>query len=193
MWGQEGRRGRRGVKEGAMSSPGWATPSCWLPGDLSGQHALLTTLCCPAHLGLGCGVDTQDLGRRQSAVIQAHQEQAPPPLSPGQARRERESLPSEGPGVRCVGGHFALVKVDPRVRGRCRGPWAAPRLGLLPWPQGRESRTPPAPSLRPYPLTMGRRTPGGRTAAGLPGAQARLRFQLCHGPLCGLGMVTEFL
>ena len=33
----------------------------------------------------------------------------------------------------------------------------------------------------------------GRTAAGLPGAQARLRFQLCHGPLCGLGMVTEFL
>lgn len=121
--------GRRGVKEGVKSSPGWATLSCWLPGDLSGQHALLTTLRCPAHLGLGCGVDTQDLGRRQSAGVQAHQEQAPPPLSPSQAHRKRESLPSEGPGVQCVGGHFALVKVDPRVRGRWQRTLGGPSAG----------------------------------------------------------------
>lgn len=112
MWGQGGEEGEEGGQGGGEVLSRMGYPLCWLPGDLSGQNALLTTLRCPARLGLGCGIDTQDLGRRQSAGVQAHQEQAPPPLTPGQARRERASLPSEGPGVRCVGGHFALVKVD---------------------------------------------------------------------------------
>lgn len=119
MWGAG-----RGGGEGGGSRRGRGPLQDGLPfrvGSL--ETSAVTTLRCPAHLRLGCGIDTQDLGRRRSAGAQA-----PPPLSPGQARRERESLPSEGPGVWGVGSHFVLVKVDPRVRGRWQRtlgrPWA---------------------------------------------------------------------
>lgn len=90
MWGQGGEEGKEGVKEG-KSSPGWAT-FVLAPQrpQWSARLAHHTALLPP---GAGCGIDTQDLGRRQSAGVQALGT-GPTTFNPGQARRERASLPS---------------------------------------------------------------------------------------------------
>lgn len=85
---------------------------------------------CPPGAWPEAGPDTQDLGRRWRVGVQACQELAPPSSSPGHVGRDRESLPSEGPGVWCTGSHFALVRVDSHMRGQLPRhlgePWAWP-------------------------------------------------------------------
>lgn len=157
--GGEGGWGREGLR----ASSGQAALSCCIPGEHGGKHSLLTKLGCAARLGLGQRQDQTPriweggggLGSRPARNWPHHLR-----VQVTWAGTEsRFLLRDQVSGAQAA--TLLLLGWTLTCEASCRDTWESPGPGLLPWLQGRDSRTrlfsaPPFPSP-----TTGRKTPWG--------------------------------